>query len=163
MIKKGKRPDASLLLFKFFVVSLFFNSSPGLTSAHSSYSSCSTERVSLFRWTEPEQQECGLCVTSWEAVRAAFWIPGSSARLPSAASGTEGELPWGACAAGPALHLGGLGRGGTSVSTQKSQEYFPGHFLKLRVLFSSWEVWLGGLNPTWTYPLHTAEGIPLTF
>lgn len=110
---KKKCPDALLLLFKLFVVVLlffgfFFNSPPGLTIAHSYYSSCSAQWVSLFSCTEPKQQVCGVCMKSWDTFRAAFGdqcSPGSSARLPSAASGTEGKLPWGACAAGSALPL----------------------------------------------------------
>lgn len=107
-LKKNKAQMLCFYYSSFLLFFFFFNSPPGLTTAHSYYSSCSAQWVSLFSCTEPKQQVCGVCMKSWDTFRAAFGdhcSPGSSARLPSAASGTEGKLPWEACAAGSALPL----------------------------------------------------------
>lgn len=152
----------------------FFNSSPVLTTAHSSYNSCSAKWV-IIQLHLSLSSRCVDCV--WRAGKQSeqpfgdHCIPGSSVRLPSAASGTEGKLPWGACAVGPAPHLGWTR--GEEVSLSKQTEELGSCFWRARsifqgISFSRGAIWfLGSLawrfNPSGTYPPHTAEGIPLTF
>lgn len=166
--------DALLLLFIFFLVSFFLTlrlgwqqQTPALVLA--------VQNELVYSAALSLSSRCVDCV--WRAGKQSeqpfgdHCLPGSSARLPWAVSGTQGKLPWGACALGPAPHLRWTGAEEVSL-TQQTKElgscFWRARSIFQGISFSRGAVrFLGSLawrfNPSWTYPPHAAEGIPLTF
>lgn len=152
-------PDALLLLFKFFLVSFFLT--PHLCwQQHTPAIILAVQNELVYSAAlEPKQQVWGLCVKSWEAVRAAFWRSLHPRELCQASLGSfwyrgescpEEPVQWGL------LRTSGEQgeRKYLSLSRQKSLgpvSEEPGVFSRVfplaEVLFGSWEVWLGGSIP----------------
>lgn len=167
-------PDALLLLLKvfcgFFV--FFLTPQPGLTTAHSNYGSYRAKWVRWFSCTEPKQQVCD-CVWWAGKQRSLLEITAAQGALPGFPQQLLVQRK--SCLEEPVQQglLCTSGEQGERRSLCKQTGELGSCFWRARntsqgISFSRGAVqFLGSLawrlNPTWTDPLHAAEGIPLTF